>query len=427
MRRRGILAAGATVLPAGLAGCTRSACPPAERSFDDPRDRWPTVGYDPAATGHAPAAPGSSSERWRVERGSTDPPLYGVLSTPLVADGTVYVAVSDERGDRDEPGLLAAFDAGTGDTRWTVEFPAGVGTREGRGVGGGPALAGGTVLVGTRDGTLRAVGTDGTRRWSVDLGGVPGTPTTYGDRVYVPTSTGGVAALTVDGERCWTVSGNPLRGLFDDPPPIRTTVPAVDDSGVYVAFGPAGAGAPARLEAYGHGGRRRWRYEAPAGSPGGLGGVAVDGGAAYVTLAGDVHAVDAGSGERRWRFATGADAGGPPATDGVRVYAGCKNLYALDPGDGSERWRVVNGALPGEDGAVPYLGRPAVADGAVHVRAGAVDAIDGTRRWGGDADAAVREGDHFTDHFWHRPLVRPAVTADALYLSHAIHGVVKYA
>jgi hypothetical protein len=74
---------------------------------------------------------------------------------------------------------------------------------------------------------------------------------------------------------------------------------------------------------------------------------------------------------------------------------------------------------------VPYVARPAVADGAVHLRAGAFDASTGERRWGDDADAWVTETDYFDEDFRYRPSVRPAVTSEALYLTHAIDGVVR--
>ena len=82
-----------------------------------------------------------------------------VVSSPAVADATVYVGGTD--------GRVHAIDARSGDARWTF--------RAGAGIVSSPAVADGVVYVGTDDGTLYALGTpllaDGTptrRRFNPD-------------------------------------------------------------------------------------------------------------------------------------------------------------------------------------------------------------------------------------------------------------------
>jgi outer membrane protein assembly factor BamB len=138
--------------------------------------------------------------------------------------------------------------------------------------------------------------------------------------------------------------------------------------------------------------------------------------------------LDAADGSERWRFVTGYGTPGPPATDGERLYVGAKNLYALDAATGTEQWRVVNEAVRSDRSwrrGLPYVARPVVADGAVHLRAGAFDAATGERLWGDDADAWASDDTYFDDPFRHRPPVRLALTAGALYLTHTVDGVVR--
>ncbi|QLG28064.1 PQQ-like beta-propeller repeat protein [Halorarum halophilum] len=417
--RRAVLAAGAVALSTGLAGCNEA--PPPESTFDASPTHWPTAGYDPAATGHAPAGPESPSVEWTVSRQSTDPPLYGYLSTPVVADGSVYVACLATRffDPEEDSGQVVAIDAASGTVAWQYVIP--------NGLTGGPAIAGDVVVVGGRDGALYAVA-DGDRTWTVALGGQVGTPTVYGNRIYVADSRGNLHAVATDGTKHWTVDRTGLvPPLFDDPDPLAIGTPAADESGVYVAVETNDGGA--LLLAYDHGGSRRWRYEldGPYGSR--PHGPAVGDDTVYATVGGTVHAVDAASGDRRWRFVTGAETAGPPTTDGDRVYVAAKNLYALDAADGTERWRVVNEAPIRDRDAqkLPYLARPPVADGRVYLRTGAFDATDGTRRWGDDADDWNVDGNYFPDLYGPRPIAQPVVTGDAVFLSHTHHGVRKLA
>lgn len=427
MRRRQVLATGALTLSTGVAGCSERPSPPVE-PFDRPTDRWPSPGYDPANTGHAPTAPESGEERWRTVRRATDPPLFGVLSTPVVGDH-VYVAglagpFFRPDSDREHKLAVAALDRTTGESVWSLGFDGGL--------SGGPALVGSMLVVGGYDGDLHGLSTTGRRRWRVGLDGRSGTPTPYGDRVYVADGDGSLHAVSVEGERLWRARregfvdrlGERLLG-DDDPLPIGA--PAADERGVYATVASA-SGEGVVLLAYDHAGDRRWRRYFEDAAARQVRDPTVADGTVYAVVGDTVVALDAGDGSERWRFVTGYETPGPPATDGERLYVGAKNLYALDPATGTEQWRVVNEGVRSNNDwrrGVPYVARPAVAEGTVHIRAGAFDAATGERVWGDDADAWVTEGNYFDDQFRSQPSVRPALTADALYFSHAIHGVVR--
>jgi len=422
--RRAVLAAGGLALASGLAGCNTASAPP-DSTFDDPTTAWPTAGYDPAGTGNPPAGPAEPTVAWRRSRESLDPNLYGRLSTPVVADETLYAAGLTTRifDPEDMTSVLAAFDTATGDLRWQQDVPTGL--------TGGPALVGDppTVVVGGRDGTLHAFDADGTRAWTVDLSGRLDTPTAYGDRVYVASGTGRLHAVDADGTRAWTADRPGLfAGLFGSDEPVETALPVADDRGVYAAFTPFDRERDETvLLAYDHAGGRRWRTTLPGRYGRAPGGMALTEGTLNVTIGGTVYAVAPGDGTQCWQFTTGTETAGPPTTDGDSVYVSAKNLYALAAADGTERWRVVNeaNAEPANGvAAVPYLARPPVADEQVYLRAGAVATDDGSRRWGDDADAWLQDGNYYTELFYRRPMVRPAVTEAAIFLTHTHHGVV---
>ncbi|MBC9988368.1 MULTISPECIES: outer membrane protein assembly factor BamB family protein [Haloferax] len=428
LSRREVLAAGGAALVSGVAGCGGSS-PAPDATFDAPTTAWPTAGYDPQATGRAPDGPTEGTVSWSVSRSSADPPLYGALSPPVVADGTVYVtgvATHYYRPD-DFVSPLAAIDAASGSVRWVEGFADGL--------GGGPAVVdddSGTVVIGGYDGALHAVGSDGGSEWTADLGGRLGTPTAYGDRLYVESGSGRLHAVGSDGSRLWTADRpGPAERLLGPDEPVETTMPVADDRGVYAAFTPFDRGREAVVVlGYDHGGGRRWRTVLDGRYGRSPNGLAVTDDALYATVGGTVYALDPDTGEQRWQFVTGSAAAGPPTVDDERVYVGAKNLYALSRSEGVERWRVVNEAPPSYDRdptALPYLARPPVADGRVYIRTGAVSAADGTRLWGGDADEWLQSGNYFAEPYYGRPVASPVVTGDAMYLTHAHRGVVKVA
>ncbi|MCT9097039.1 PQQ-binding-like beta-propeller repeat protein [Haloarchaeobius sp. HME9146] len=432
MRRRALLTALATGGTTAIAGCSSGggSCELPPSTVDRPRDRWPTAGYVPTNTAYAPAGPAESTVQWLTGRDEGDGEyLIGYFSTPLVGDGQVYTAMLDydlfDADTRhDESGFVVAFDDETGTEAWRLELP--------RLAGGSPSLAGDRLFVGDSGGGLHAISTDGEFIWTKNLGAPARGCTVAGSTLYVIDNSGAVHGFTLDGDRCWQHDpSSVLDGILGGESYAVNSAPAVDASGVYatVHVNPNSRDdRTARVLAFDHGGSQRWHYDFPASYQPPNTPTVVDG-TVVATAGNQIHAIDAESGDRQWRFVTGHDHTGAPATDGDRVYVGAKNLYALSLSDGTEQWRVVNEATEGsvgyENGA-PFMARPAVTDDAVYLRAGAFDPEDGSRLWGDFANEHAVEDGVQRDYGW-RPMVSPSVTADALYLAHQTEGVLKLA
>ena len=103
---------------------------------------------------------------------------------------------------------------------------------------------------------------------------------------------------------------------------------------------------------------------------------------------GNVYAVDATSGELRWKFATGDVVHASPAfADGV-VYVGSWDsyFYAIDAASGKEKWRFHGGEDPLIHNQVGFQSSPAVVDGTVYTGCRdsnlyAIDAATGKEKW----------------------------------------------
>ncbi|MFE5330532.1 PQQ-binding-like beta-propeller repeat protein [Embleya sp. NPDC056575] len=126
---------------------------------------------------------GSGTRQWssRVDR---------PLSSPLVANGVVYVAGDD--------GMVHAFDAAAGSKKWSVAA--------GRGQCTAPAVAGGLVYVGSADNNVYALDTiSGAQRWSVTTDAPVETSLTVVDGVvYVGNRRGMFALDAATGAGRWS-------------------------------------------------------------------------------------------------------------------------------------------------------------------------------------------------------------------------------
>lgn len=397
-RRRFLVAA----TLAGLAGCTRSADRPAAAD-------WPQFGHDPQNTGSNPAADGPAgpvTERWRRD--------VGASSAPVVAAGTLYVAVGDGRrrgagsaesddpsggggsrggdgrsGSREQPGLVA-LDAADGTPRWRYRASTGVTM---------PAVGSGVVCVGSADGTVLGLspsggydlptGRLGLVRWRAAARDPPASPPTIrGDAAYLGGFGARVLALTVDGEATWR---------FQSSGDAVETAPAVDGGSVYFSVGDLRGGAAFSVDATA--GTVGWRF--PLGEFPGSAPVLADGTVFVGSDTDHLYALDATTGRVQWRRSVGGVRASPAVTGGV-VYAPAVDgtVYALDAGDGGELWTV------GLDG--PLTCSPAVAGDAVYAGTGgdalvALAAGTGRVRWRRGLDAPV--------------LTAPAVTGGTVYVS----------
>ena len=259
-----------------------------------------------------------------------------VISTPVVAGGTVYFGSSDHN--------LYALAAASGALRW--KFATG-----GR-VTSSPALAGGRVYFGSFDSNLYALdAASGKLLWK----------------------------FATEGERRF--SGRHLHGaepaaeVMPDPFDVFLSSPVVAAGLVY--FG-SGDGHVYALDAAT--GALRWKFHTGNvvhASP------AIDAGTLYVgSWDSFFYALDAASGKERWRFKTGEDLNisnqvgiqsSAVVADGV-VYFGCRDshLYALDTASGAQRWAFSTGSSW-------VISSPAVRDGKVYFAtsdSGLVQAVD---------------------------------------------------
>jgi outer membrane protein assembly factor BamB len=134
---------------------------------------------------------------------------------------------------------------------------------------------------------------------------------------------------------------------------------------------------------------------------------ALDGGVLYVgSRDGAVYAMDAATGERRWRFQTGGPVTATPVIADGRVLVGSwdHRMYAIDPASGTMQWSF-DAQAPVPAGAVLHAGTLIFG---THGRSGrliALDAQSGRLRWA------------FVDDSAHWPNERPVLRDGVLYVT----------
>lgn len=321
-------------LAAGTAAVGAFGIPKVSAASSD----WPKPRYDSSNTATAPDGPGEGLEQDWSSNSS-------VVGTPIVADGTVYVA--------DTGGTVRALDPRDGDEVWSFDAGGNVSSpvsygggavyvtagavtysldassgeenwrRRGTGASSSPAnRVGDTVYVGVSS-TLYALGSHtGTVLWEYDTGGpIRGAPAVNGGTVYVGSEDGNVHAVEAgDGFTDWRSEV----GASVEHPPIYT------DEGVI------GVGTRGTVASFDGSGEKNWSENllesvtAPS---------AADDDYVYVpTGDGSLHALRTSSGWEDWSFeADGTPTA--PAVGGDTVYV-CfgGTLYAIDAENGNEMW-----------------------------------------------------------------------------------------
>ncbi|MFF4173706.1 PQQ-binding-like beta-propeller repeat protein [Streptomyces sp. NPDC001744] len=293
-------------------------------------------------------------ERWRLR---TDAWVYSLK----VDRGTV---VTGTRG-----GGAQGWEASNGAKLWEV---TGVQT-DFETPEAGPAVHDGTVYV-WRDARLRALDArTGVERWSYPVGdaascgGVPVRVAPAGDGcVYV---SAGTRVLSID------VAAGHVRWHFEAPavflsPPVFAPGPAVTGGGVYLADH---LGTVYAIDATT--GQDRWRIATEprqSAEP-----VLVADGNVHVGSGSALYTLDAVTGTPRWRFAAGGALVGSPVVADGRIHFGSADhvLYTLDANGGQLRWKLATG---GE-----ITGSPVVRGGVVYACSKdrcvyALDAVKGT-------------------------------------------------
>ncbi|WP_435362104.1 PQQ-binding-like beta-propeller repeat protein [Haloarchaeobius sp. DFWS5] len=313
MRRRALLAAAGTGLAAGLTGCLSASAPAVGTA-------WSRQTADAANT-YTTSTEGPTSDLYRFWQREL-PGNYGPTCSPVVGDGTVYVASGGSPNDQPSWTWLGAYDATTGEPTWETKLGQTVETASLHSYADSLVLdrERDRVLVQTRAG-LQSVGADGSVDWTFE---------NIGPRQMGPTALSPVVAED-------TV--------------VTATYATTGDSGLEAVFGLS------------HDGTERWRVDLPDRTPGQL--TAVDGTVYVPSLYGDqkgILALDATTGERL--FTWDLPAYGPLSVSNGTAYlplrdGGVDELVALDAQDGTAIWRQGVGGRWPESGL-------AVADGLVY-------------------------------------------------------------
>uniref|UniRef100_A0AAU2K442 Serine/threonine-protein kinase AfsK n=1 Tax=Streptomyces sp. NBC_00049 TaxID=2903617 RepID=A0AAU2K442_9ACTN len=339
-------------------------------------------------------APSPDSGRWRPWRFRMSNEVWG---TPTVAGELLYVtsfevhaldvasgrrqfktrdvawsmAVSDNRIHASDGPSLYALDATDGSERWRLSTDAWVyALRAERG----------TVVTATRGGGVQGwEASNGQKLWELtgaqtDFETPEAAPVLHDGTVYVWQDARLRALDARSGRESWSYPVGDAASCGNVP--VRVT-PAPDGN-VYVSAGTR------VLSVDRASGRVRWHFEAPAvflAAPAFAPGAAVTGGGVYLAdYLGTVYALDAATGQDRWRIATEPRSSSDPVlVVGGNVHLGAGSaLYTLDAVTGTPKWRFAAG---GE-----ITGLPAVADGRVHFGSAdhclyTLDAAGGQLRW----------------------------------------------
>jgi outer membrane protein assembly factor BamB len=229
-----------------------------------------------------------------------------VLSSPAVADGTLYIGSNDR--------FLYALDAASGALKWKFETA-------GR-ITSSPAVSGGLVYFGSFDSNFYAVDTaTGKLKWKFK---------TAGERRFAATHLHGA---------------EPAAETMPDPFDFYLSSPVVSNSTVYFGSGDTNIYA---LDAATGG--LKWKFktgDVVHASP------AISDGTLFVgSWDSFFYALDAATGKEKWRFKTGEDAKihnqvGIQASAAVSVgvvYFGCRDskFYAVDAATGKQLWSFDN-------------------------------------------------------------------------------------
>ncbi|MFI8261416.1 MULTISPECIES: serine/threonine-protein kinase [unclassified Streptomyces] len=396
---------GGSPVPIGPGPRTGAAAPAAHAAAADSATGWVRPPGGGGAASHAPAsssasavvpspAAGPDSGRWRPWRFRMSNEVWG---TPTVAGDLLYVtsfevhaldvasgrrqfktrdvawsmAVADGRIHASDGPSLYALDAADGSERWRLNTDAWVyALRADRG----------TVVTATRGGGVQGrEASNGQKLWELtgaqsDFETPEAAPVLHEGTVYVWQDARLRALDARSGREAWSYPVGDAASCGNVP--VRVT-PAPDGN-VYIAAGTR------VLSVDRASGRVRWHFEAPAvflAAPAFAPGAAVTGGGVYLAdYLGTVYALDAATGQDRWRIATEARQSSDPvvvANGNVHLGAGSA-LYTLDAVTGTPKWRFAAG---GE-----ITGLPAVADGRVHFGSAdhclyTLDAAGGQLRW----------------------------------------------
>jgi len=321
-----------------------------------------------------------------------EPPERGaIISTPLVADGRVYVTVIRDNAFRPQ-GAVYCLDAATHHVLW--EFDDGGKMQH---TYSSPCLAGGCIYVGEgmhANHVCRFYCLDaatGEKRWHFTTGGhIESSPCVADGRVFFGSGDDGLYCLdAATGARCWQFQG----------PWHIDANPVVLGQRLYAGSGVSRKNPKSEIFCITcTEGAVVWRTPTPLpawGSP------AVEGGQAFFGLgngrvnasaapperpAGQLLCADAATGEVRWTYPVPDAVLARPTLDARHVFFGARDgrCYGLTRQEGALCWSRDLGS--------PIVTQPALADGRLYVVAAGgtvacLDAGDGRPLWNFDVAA----------------------------------------
>ncbi len=241
--------------------------------------------------------------------------LQGMVSSPIVVDGTVYVGFQN--------GTVYALEASDGQQKWTFDT--------GGPILSSPTVVGGTVYIGSTDQHLYALDAeDGTEKWRFKTGSEVISPACVVDDVLLYPSRNHLYALDA-------AAGTELWSFATDVEEF-SSFPTVSRGTVYV-----GANERDLYALDVEDGTEKWTAD--------IGGrvvwsPSVADGVLYVASADQqMYALDPTDGTEYWKFDAGSSLGSPPLVADDTVYVGVNDrddggskVYALDASQGDEIW-----------------------------------------------------------------------------------------
>lgn len=285
-------------------------------------------------------------------------PVFGRVTSNLALDGERLVFGTSAGPTA---GRILSIDRHTGKVGWAFDTP------DLKAVYCTPVIAGGKVYCGEgahedRDCRLFCITAGaGAPVWSAPFGTAghtEGTPAVMNGKVFFPAGDDGLFCADVNtGAKLWHFSGGKTKGIHID------AGPAVQDGTVFTGSGLYTYAAVALDAATGN---EKWRTDLKLRAFGaplvsgrrvfygvGTGNIGADvwtyaeeDGARETGAAGAVCALDAATGNEEWRYPLPQSVHTGLAADAFSVYAGCRDgcVYALDRRTGKLRWKVGVGS-----------------------------------------------------------------------------------
>jgi outer membrane protein assembly factor BamB len=364
------------------------------------------------------AALGGCLDRLPADGGGSDGPGWTVsfdqpvLEAPTVADDTVYVGTGSQGMGARGRGVVAALDAATGEETWRSRTRAPVVSRVRPDSGGVYAVTGtGNGFHGEDQRLIKLV--DGEQAWETPGVGLYLHLLAVGaDGAYLGLSDDAIGAsghevfsVAPDGSERWRVEGGDTwSGALADGTLLTEQGPTT------AALDPASGTERWRVEGQGPGhrplvvgdtaylggtslravavdsGEERWSFAAePVNDSVNfvVGGAVVHDGAVYASgYGGALYALEAASGEERWRVTVDDQSRQAPSVHDGTAYTGdiTGTVYAVDAGDGTERWRA---SVPGFVAGVTATGAGVLVESYDEDRTRTLVSLDteGEERW----------------------------------------------